>query len=145
MKRLAPVIAGLLALIWAIPASAASVSRDYSPLPDLIEDTTCGFVVDVTFPVNREYAISFYDNAGNLRGIQITGRLVVTFANPANDKSVTANISGPVSIAADGSTTATGRGGGPLPGLVGLLLFAGRTSASGSDGHVFLDLCAALS
>ena len=146
MKRLSPMVAGLAALLWAMPVAAASPTREYAPLPDLIEDTaSCGYLVDVTFPVNQEYALSFYDNAGNLTRIQTTGHLVVTFTNPANDKSVTANISGPNRLdIRNGTFDSFGRGGGPLPNFTGLVLFAGRTGDHGVHGHLFLDVCAAL-
>ncbi len=146
MKRLSLIVVGLILLAWAMPVAAASPTREYAPLPDLIEDTTsCGYLVDVTFPINREYALSFYDNAGNLIRIEITGHLVVTFTNPANHRSVTANISGPTRIGiANGTFESLGRGGGPLPNFDGLVLFAGRTGSAGIHGHLFLDVCAAL-
>jgi hypothetical protein len=146
MKRVSPFLGGLLVLLTAIPASAASVVREYAPLPDLIEDTTCGYLLEVTFPVSNEYALSFYDGAGTLTRIEITGHLVATFSNPANGASLTANISGPVSInAVTGTVTASGRGGGPLPGIAGLVIFAGRTDDGGAThGRVLVDICAAL-
>jgi hypothetical protein len=65
----------------AVPAMAAGQTREPAPLPDLIEDESCGFLVEVTFPVN-EYAIILTDNDAAVTRVIIIGRLVVTFTNP---------------------------------------------------------------
>jgi hypothetical protein len=146
MKRASPILAGLLLLAWALPAAAATVSRDPAPLPDRIEDDSCGFTVEVTFPVNGEHAVSFYDADGNLVRIEITGRLVATFLHPSNGKSITLNISGPIKIdAGAGTTTMDGRSGGPVGTFQGLVLFAGRVTDDGTaHGRLLVDVCAAI-
>jgi hypothetical protein len=126
---------------------AAGPSRDPAPLPELIQDTSCGFLVEATFPVNDVYAISFVDEAGNLTRLIITGHLVVTFTNPATGESITANISGPLMLDFTGGTSKTlGRIGGPVTGFAGLILFAGNVDLNTGErhGHLFLDVCEAL-
>lgn len=149
MKRFAPVAGGVLALlaatITALPVAAATVTREAAPLPPLIEDDSCGYLLDVTFPVNDEYLVTAYDNDGNLIRQTLTGNLVVTFTNPSTEASITANISGPFLI--DGRTgqlVQAGRAGGPLVGIPFLALFAGRLTDTSTHGHLFLDVCAAL-
>lgn len=146
--RRAPVIVGALwLLVTAVPTVAAGQTRAPAPLPDLIEDQSCGFLVDVTFPVNDEYAISIYDRQGNLTRIIITGRLVVTFMNAATGETFTTNISGPSHIdLVRGTNTQEGRIGGPVAGLPGLNIFAGRADLSTGElrGHLLADVCAVL-
>jgi hypothetical protein len=147
MKRASPVLAGQVLLVSAHQAFAASPSREPAPLPDLIEDESCGYLVDVTFPVNDEFAILFVDAEGNLVRVIIAGRLVVTFTNHATGESITANISGPTILNfADGTGKTLGRIGGPITGLAGLNLFSGNvdTNTGESHGHLSLNVCAAL-
>jgi len=145
MRRFGALAGALLALAVALPAEAATVTREAAPLPPLIEDPSCGYILDVTFPVNDEYLVSVYDNDGNLVRASITGNLVVTFTNPDTDESITANISGPFLV--DGRTgelVQAGRAGGPLVGYPFLALFAGRMTDTSTHGHLFADVCAAL-
>jgi hypothetical protein len=146
MKRASPMIAGLLTFLTVGATSAATVVREPSPLPDLIEDTSCGFLVDVTFPVNDQYAISRYDAHGDLVKVILQGPLVVTFTNDATGEAVTANISGPSIFYPDGNGVLLGRIGGPLPGRSGLFLFSGRidTITGEAHGHLSADICAIL-
>lgn len=147
MKRASPILAMSLVLVSALPALGAGPSRDPAPLPDLIQDTSCGYLVDVTFPVNNEYAISFVDEEGNLTRLIITGRLVVTFTNPATEESITANISGPTIFDfTDGTGKTLGLIGGPITGFAGLNIIAGNVDLNTGEhhGHLFLDVCAAL-
>jgi hypothetical protein len=146
MKRASPMIACLLTFLTVGATSAATVVRGPSPLPDLIQDTSCGFLVNVTFPVNDQYAISRYDANGDLVKVILQGRLVVTFANAATGEAITANISGPSIFYPDGSGVLLGRIGGPLPGVAGLFLFSGRidTVTGEAHGHLSADVCAIL-
>jgi hypothetical protein len=147
MKRASPILAVFLVLMSALPAVAAGPSREPAPLPDLIQDMSCGFLVEATFPVNDEFAISFVDEDGNLTRLVIAGRLVVTFTNPATGESITANISGPTILDfASGTGKTLGRAGGPIAGLAGLTLFAGNVDVNSGErhGHLLLDVCAAL-
>jgi hypothetical protein len=71
----------------------------------------------------------------------ITGRLVLTFTNPANHVSITANVPGPGRInLVTGSGYSYGSGGGPVPG--GLILGHGRLNLATFElnGHQ-IDLC----
>jgi hypothetical protein len=146
--RCASMVAGiLLTLVAAVPATGASQTREPAPLPDLIEDESCGFLVEVTFPVNDEYAITLTDNDGGVTRVIIVGRLVVTFTNPDSGESVTANISGPSHIDfVRGTNTQEGLIGGPVGTLPGLSLVAGHLDLLSGDlrGHVFADVCALL-
>lgn len=138
----------LAALVLATSAmSAAAVTREPAPLPELIEDDSCGFLVEVTFPVNDEYAITIYDGQGDPWRIIVTGRLVVTFTNPATDETFTANISGPSHIdMVRGTSTQEGPIGGPVGSLPGLNLFSGRADLTTGElrGHLRADVCALL-
>jgi hypothetical protein len=147
MKRASPFLAGLLLLFTTAPMLAATVTREAAPLPDLILLTDCGFLVDVTPVVNDEYAILFFDNSGNLTRIIVTGHLVVTFTNDATGTSYTANISGPAFIDfIRGTSTSTGLTGGPVSGLPGLSIFAGRVDNTTGvhEGRLLADVCALL-
>jgi hypothetical protein len=147
MKRASPILAGLWLLASVMPAFAAPPSRDPAPLPDLIEDTSCGYLVNVTFPVNSEFAVSFFNASGDLTRLIIAGHLVVRFTNPATGVSVTANISGPSVIDfVRGTNKVLGPTGGPITGLSGLSLFSGQVDSNtgARHGHFVLDVCAAL-
>lgn len=140
-------LAAGVALTAAAPASAARPTREAAPLPALIVDTSCGFTVNVTFPVNDEYVLSFTDASGELTRLIITGRLVVTFTNPTTGTSYTANISGPSHIDfGRGANSQEGRIGGPLGLLPGLNIFSGRIDfATGQmHGRLIADVCALL-
>ena len=140
-------LGGLLALALAVPAAAATVTREPAPLPDLIEDTSCGYLVLVTFPVNRESVVTIFDASGApLRSIS-SGPLVVTFTNADTHESLTANISGPTVIDYHrGTAYQLGRIGGPVPGLEGLNLVAGRADLNSGErtGHYSVNVCEAL-
>ncbi len=148
MRRASGILAVLFLLLSALPVAAGGKpTREPAPLPALIVDTSCGFTVNVTFPVNTEYALTFYDGAGHVTRIIVTGHLVVTFTNPATGATYTANISGPTFIDFVRSTNVlTGRQGGELGTLPGLHVFAGRAdySTGTMHGHVVADVCALL-
>jgi hypothetical protein len=147
MTRVSVVLGVVLALAYALPTVAASQTREPAPLPDLIEDESCGFLVDVIFPVNNEYAITLYDSQGNPTRIIITGHLVVMFTNALTGGSFTANISGPSHIdLVRGTNTQEGLVGGPVGSLPGLNVFAGQVdlSTGALRGHLLADVCALL-
>jgi hypothetical protein len=136
-----------LLLVAFMPVAAQGPTREAAPLPDLIVDTSCGFTVNVTFPVNDEYALTFTDSGGQVTRLIITGRLVVTFTNALTGASYTANISGPSHIDfLRGTNTQVGRIGGPVGSLPGLNVFAGRVDfANGTmHGRLIADVCALL-
>ena len=93
MRRLSLVLASLLVLAIAAPASAATVDRYPLIFDFTFVDFGCGFEVDTTVTINNEYETDFYDNDGNLVRSIITGHLVGTFVNPANGKSIVENVS----------------------------------------------------
>jgi hypothetical protein len=148
MRRVAiGMLGSVLALVLVLPAAAATVTREPAPLPDLIEDTSCGYLILVTFPVNGESVVTIYDaNGAPLRSIN-SGPLVVTFTNAETQESLTANISGPTVIDYHrGTAYQLGRIGGPVPGLEGLNVVAGRADLNSGDrtGHQSVDVCEAL-
>lgn len=116
-------------LTLATPALAKEPVREPFVLPDLIEDTSCGFLVVVTFPVQQEFITTFFDSAGEPVKQIITGRLVATLRNPANGVTVTIKISGPShAFLATGESYASGRVGGPVGFEPGLNDFSGRVN-----------------
>lgn len=136
-----------LLLAAAVPVAAQGPSREASPLPDLIVDSSCGYTINVTFPANDEYALVFTDSDGEVTRLIITGRLVVTFTNALTGASYTANISGPSHIDfVRGTNSQEGRIGGPVGSLPGLNVFAGRVDlVSGvMRGRLIADVCALL-
>ncbi len=64
-------------------AAAAWPSREFLPPPDGVRDTSCGYEIRVTFPVQNEYLTTFFDQVGNVVKFIVTGHLVVTFTNTA--------------------------------------------------------------
>src|SRR5262245_17309553 len=112
--RLAMAAATLLT-VGVAPVSAAPPDREPA-ISVPLSDSGCGFEVDMSFPIQNEYATTFFDNDGNPTMLIITGRLVATFTNPANGVSLTANISGPGRFDfVHGTAFAYGSGGGPFP------------------------------
>ena len=116
-------------LTLATPALAKEPVREPFVLPDLIEDTSCGFLVVVTFPVQQEFITTFFDSAGEPVKQIITGRLVATMTNPANGVTITIKISGPFHVfLSTGESYASGRVGGPVGFEPGLNDFSGRVN-----------------
>jgi hypothetical protein len=159
MRRLALILCSIACLlsVGIAPVAAAPPTREPFPAPCpasgaptcegpglvvLVTDT-CGFEVDVTWPVQREQITTFYDKAGDPARMIITGHLVVTFTNPITGKSITANISGPAHIdLINGTNTQEGRTGGPISFLPFFYLFSGRIDNVSQELHGHLiDLC----
>jgi hypothetical protein len=116
-------------LTAATPALAKEPIREPFLLPDVIEDSSCGFLVVVTFPVQQEFITTYFDSAGEPVKQIITGRLVATFKNPANGVTFTLNISGPFhTFFLTGEAYASGRVGGPVGLEPGLNDFSGRVN-----------------
>ena len=116
-------------LTAAAPALAKEPIREPFLLPDVIEDTSCGFLVVVTFPVNQEFITTYFDGAGEPVKQIITGRLLATFRNPANGVTFTLNISGPFhTFFLTGEAYGSGRVGGPVGFEPGLNDFSGRVN-----------------
>jgi hypothetical protein len=115
-------------LLAAAPVGAAAPDRE--PITNVaFVSSGCGFEVDITIPVQNEFATAFFDQDGDLTKLIVTGRLVFTFTNPANGISITANVSGPgIFDFVKGTAYAFGSGGGPSPS--GLILGHGRLNLS---------------
>ena len=124
-------------------AVATQPTTEFLPPPDGLLDTSCGYEILVKFPVQQEYVKTFVDRGGNAVKMIITGHLVVTFTNTATHESLTANISGPAQFDLVGGTFhQEGVTGGPVDGLPGLNLFAGRIDETGTlRGHLFGSIC----
>jgi len=135
--------------------------------PFTIDPSFCGFAVGVTFPsLNREYFKLLKASDGSEIGL-LTGAIKVTFTNLSTGKAIAANVSGPAKFFnhADGSATAVQRGHtGPVIltpadaqrfGLPIVSVTAGPLTTSMAadgtvtsmslNGHVLVDVCAALS
>lgn len=126
---LAALLSTMAVAATAVPAAASGPIRQ--PLVNTPGQLTglCSFPVDMTFPVNGESSITFFDSAGNPTRTLINGPLVVTLTN-ADDpsKTLTQNISGPGQIIynADGSETITFLGNSAVFVQDGILLTRGR-------------------
>jgi hypothetical protein len=141
---LALTLSCLAAAFSAPGAAAARPSTEFLPAPDGLLDTSCGYEILVTFPVQKEYLRTFFDRDGDVVKLIITGNLVVTFTNTATRESLTSNISGPFHLNfVRGTDTSEGRQGGPVDGLPGLSLFAGRVDNIGGSivGHLEASVC----
>jgi len=136
---------GLLCIWLAMASPAVALPPDREALiSSPFVDTSCGFEVYVSFPVQNEYATAFFDRDGNVTRVIITGRLVITFTNPVNGVSLTENISGPAQIdLVSGTAFGDGPGAGPLPGLgSGIWLGFGRVDfVTGQTLGHFIPLC----
>ena len=124
-------------------AAATRPTSEFLPPPDGLLDTSCGYEILVTFPVQQEYLKTFFDHYGNAVKQIVTGHLVVTFTNTATLESLTANISGPAQFdLVNGTFHQEGLTGGPVDGLPGLNLFAGQIDETGAmRGHLFGSIC----
>ena len=149
------------------PALARGDGWQILPAPPaiILPATFCGFEVQSTFPVDRESAKILTASDGFMTTL-VTGSLFASLTNVESGKTITENISGPSKETdnPDGSLTTTATGLNPIAltpadaarfRLPTLGVTAGaRTvsvAADGSitsltlDGHVLVDVCAALS
>jgi hypothetical protein len=140
MRRLSLVLGSLLVLALAMPVSAATVDR--FQLPSItMADHGCGFLVVADVTVDNEYETDIYDNAGNPSKSLVTGRVVVTYENPANGKTIVENVSGSLHIDwVKGTFFIAGRNGFFSHILAGRLDLSEFTF----DGHVSNEVCTAL-
>lgn len=143
-KILAGLVAGILALGVAAPVAAARPDR--TPVLNVTSvDESCGFRVELSYPVQNESQKTFYDADGNPTKVIVSGRLVFTFTNLDNGTSLTVNASGPLVLNfKSGRLVALGAGAGPLPGQ-GLVSGHGQLNLLTFEfnGHV-VPLCDAL-
>jgi hypothetical protein len=153
-------------VVTASPALARGPKWQFVPgQPFTLPADFCGFPIGVSFPVDREY-IKLLKAADGSMTFLITGALRVTNTNLSTGKTITSNISGPgkITFFSDGSVTTaeTGRAiyalepadaqrfGVPPIGLTAGPLTTtvdanGNMTAFSLQGHVLVDVCAALS
>jgi hypothetical protein len=125
----------------------------------------CGFKIRGTQLVDKAYIKTLNTTDGSTTFL-ITGSARIALTNPANGKTITQNVSGPVKLIVDahGSSILRAKGIGPFGlgpadqkrfGLPGLFIFAGALTASTAPdgitttsltlhGHTVVDVCAAL-
>jgi len=133
--------------------------------PFTLDKSSCGFRVRVVFLVNKEYAKLLKSADGSFTVLD-TGSLKVSFTNLSTGKAITVNASGPgkATIYADGSiasevTGHTGEFFTPADakrfGMPTVSVITGKSTQSIApdgtitsftmQGHVLVDVCAALS
>ena len=136
------------------------------PLPQTVttDPVVCGFEIQGTLLAGKEFVKALKAADGSMVSL-ITGSLKASLTNPANGKTITVNLSGPFKEIdfPDGSVTILGKGHQfttltPADqarfGLPGFFVAAGSLTTVGDpdgnitsmslDGHVLVDVCAAL-
>src|SRR5207247_239555 len=101
-------------------AAAVAPTREFAPTPPSALDYSCGYEILVTWPINREYSLQFYDRDGNPTRFIITGAQFVTFTNTATSESLTVNASGTGHFGFTSGSSVEGRNAGTIPGYAGL-------------------------
>jgi hypothetical protein len=173
MRRLGVIVAlgALLGMFGGVVITSPALARgprwQVSPAPPAITlpAAFCGFEVRITFPVNREFVKVLKASDGSMTTLA-TGSLAMSATNLETGKTITENISGPAkeTVFPDGSVMALEKGRNGLAltpadavrfGLPTVSVTAGARSVSiapdGSitslslQGHVLVDVCAALS
>ena len=167
MKRLASVIVTSVVLlgVFAQPAAARGPKWQFAQAdPFTLPTGVCEFPVLVEAVQNREYSKTTPNPDGSLT-IQITGFFSTRYTNLDSGASLTAKISGPITIviAADGSFDVTARGRNGIIffaedaarfGVPPLSIMSGRftehiapdgtTTSAHLDGSIQTDVCAAI-
>ena len=151
----------------ASPALARGPGWQVVPVPPTVtvDPVFCGFEIRGTLLVGKEFVKALKTADGSMMFL-FTGTLKASLTNPANGKTITENLSGPVKeiFFPDGSATFLEKGHQfvllfPAEqarfGLPGFFVSAGAltitAAADGTltslslDGHVLVDVCAALS
>jgi hypothetical protein len=154
-------------VVTASPAHARGDGWQVAPAPPAITLPTafCGFDLQITFPVNREFVKVLKTSDGSMI-LLATGFASASFTNLETRKTITENTSGPAKfvVSPDGSVTELEKGLNGLVltpadaarfGLPTVSVTAGaRTVSVASDGsitslslqgHVLVDVCDALS
>jgi len=127
--------------------------------------TNCGFQINLTQDVDNVFMKALTAPDGSMIFLS-TGAAKITFTNPANGKSITENTSAAAKVTVNPDNTATFTTMGPAPvdltpadgarlGLPAVFIFTGRGTAAldaagniisaSMDGHILVNLCAALS
>jgi hypothetical protein len=175
MRRIGVIVAlgalltALGGVVTAAPALAVGGRGDgwvYQNFGQPPPTTDCGFQINLTQDVDNVFGKALTAPDGSMIML-FTGAAKVTFTNPANGKSVSANTSaaGKIVVSPDGTTT-TFRSMGPTPidltpddaarlGVPAVFVFAGNGTAtldaagniiSGSmNGQILVNVCAVLS
>jgi hypothetical protein len=173
MRRIGMIVAlgALLGLLGAVVTASPALAR--GPKWTFLDFGThftepavlCGFKINGTQLVDKAYIKTLKTTDGSTTFL-LTGSARIALTNPANGKTITQNVSGPVkfTVNADGSTIWRAKGIGPFgltPAdqarfkLPGLFIFAGALTATTAPdgitttsltlrGHMVVDVCAAL-
>src|SRR5215470_12368505 len=174
MRRAGVIVAlgALLGLFGGVVTAAPALARGAKwqfnappPGPVILPADFCGFQIGVSFPVDKEYFKVLKAADGSVT-LLITGSLTLTNTNLSTGKTITANISGPgtATFFPDGSVTTAEKGravyalvpadaqrfGVPPIGLTAGPLTTsvdadGNLTSFSLQGHVLVDVCAALS
>ncbi len=153
-------------VVTASPALARGPQWQFQPKSAMtLPAELCGFEVQVTFPVNREYSKIFKASDGSFIVLS-TGSVTTSYTNLETGKTITENTSGPSKtiVFPDGSFTALEKGRNELNltpaqaarfGLPTVSVVVGESTRSRAPdgsitslslhGHVAVDVCAALS
>ena len=97
MKRLL-VFLPVTLLLLALAEPASSVPPDRFPLPpteDFVDEVSCDFPIAVHFVTEKLTQKTFFDRAGNVTKVIVTGPLKVENTNLDKTESLTVNIPGP--------------------------------------------------
>ena len=172
MRRAGAIVAlgALLGLfggvVTAAPALAGRPKWTFNAgQPFTLPASICGFKIRVSFPVDKEYAKVLKSTNGSTTML-ITGRLTLSNTNLSTGKTLITNLSGPGKITTfpDGSVTERAKGhtgyllssadarrfGVPRLGVTAgaqtiSLAPDGSVTSFSLDGHVLVNICAALS
>jgi hypothetical protein len=174
VRRLGVIVAlgallGMFAgVVTAAPALARGLKWQFNappPGPIILPADFCGFQIAVSFPADKEYFKVLKTADGSMTFL-ITGALTVSNTNLSTGKTITENISGPgtATFFPDGSVTTEELGrsvyaleptdaqrfGVPPLGLTAGPLTTsvdanGNLTSFSVQGHVLVDVCAALS
>jgi hypothetical protein len=153
-------------VVTASPALAQRPKWTFLPAqPFTLDPSFCGFLVGVAFPTDKEYA-KILKAADGSATVLVSGAFTTSLTNQATGKTITVNSSGPAhtNFFPDGSITFTLRGNAlsffapadaarfGLPTVVvttGPLTESlapdGTITSLSHNGHVLVDVCAALS
>jgi len=142
LGRLGAAVALAAGVVGGLPAtvSAAQPTREFAPLPDQVLTYDCGYEIQLTWPVDREYIKTFYDQDGNLARVIINGSATIVYTNTATGVSLTENAGGPAHYGFKSG------GSGEGHTAFNTFVFVGRIDVDNwtFHGHTLVDVCAAL-
>jgi hypothetical protein len=85
-------------LLLALAEPASSVPPDRFPLPpteDFVDEVSCDFPIEVHFVTEKLTEKTFFDGAGNVTKVIVTGPLKIENTNLDTNTSLTLNLPGP--------------------------------------------------